>query len=245
MAAVQQRHWWFVARRRILARVIGALGLPPAARVLDAGCGSGGNLALLAGFGRLSAMEYDAPARAAAAALGVCPVSPGRLPDDVPFAAGAFDLICLLDVLEHIDDDGATLRALAARLAPGGRLLVTVPAYAWLWSAHDEAHHHRRRYTAAALARCAAGAGLAVRRLGYFNSLLFPAIAAARLAGRLLGRDGASDAGLPPAPVNAALQAVFAAERHLAPRWLFPFGTSVLAVLEPQRLPQSLAATQA
>lgn len=231
MAAVQARHWWFVARRRILAAVIETLDLPPGARVLDAGCGSGGNLALLARYGALQAMEFDAGARQRACALGFGPVLAGSLPADLPFAEGSFDLVCLLDVLEHVADDAAALQRLREVLVPGGRLLVTVPAYAWLWSAHDEAHHHHRRYTAGRIAVLASAAGLAIERLGYFNTLLFPAIALARLAGRALGRHGTSDARVPSAPVNRWLAAVFGIERRVVPRALFPFGTSVLAVL--------------
>lgn len=234
MAAVQQRHWWFVARRRILQRLIESLRLPPQARILDSGCGSGGNLAMLSRFGRLQAMEFDATAREAAASLSICPVAAGCLPHQLPFDGERYDLICLLDVLEHVDEDGATLAQLARRLRPGGRILVTVPAYGWLWSAHDVAHHHRRRYTASGLRQLAERNGLAVQRLGYFNALLFPAIAAARLLSRWRAKDGASDAAVPSAPVNALLQAIFALERHVVPRWLFPVGTSALAVL---RLP--------
>lgn len=231
MTAVQQRHWWFVARRRILQGLIESLRLPPQALILDSGCGSGGNLAMLSRFGRLQAMECDPTARQAAAALGICPVAAGRLPREVPFADERYDLICLLDVLEHVAEDVAALAQLAQRLRPGGRILVTVPAYGWLWSAHDEAHHHLRRYTASGLRQRAEVAGLVVQRAGYFNALLLPAIAAVRLLGRWCGKNGASDAALPPPPVNAALQALFALERHVVPRCLFPAGTSVLAVL--------------
>ncbi|MBI5255465.1 MAG: methyltransferase domain-containing protein [Burkholderiales bacterium] len=234
MAAVQASHWWFAARRRILARLIPPL-LPDAqAEILEIGCGTGANLALLAGLGRLSAMEYEPEAAALARALGVCPVQPGGLPAPVPFDDGRFALVCLLDVLEHIADDRAALARAARLLAPGGRLLVTVPAYRWLWSAHDTAHQHHRRYTAASLRGVAEAAGLRVQRIGHFNTLLFPLIALARLAQRLRGAADAegSDARLPPAPLNQLLEAVFASERFVLPRVLLPFGVSVLAVLE-------------
>jgi len=149
----------------------------------------------------------------------------------VPFADGSFDLVCLLDVLEHIEDDGAALARAGRLLKAKGRLLVTVPAYAWLWSAHDESHHHRRRYTQGMLKQRAMAAGLEVRRLGYFNSLLFPLIAGTRIARTLAGGAAGSDAALPSPAVNALLTGIFGAERHVIRHGLFPFGTSVMAVL--------------
>lgn len=233
MAAVQAVHWWFAARRRILARVIERLALPPQARLLEIGAGTGANLGMLARFGTLEAMEFDEGARAAAAALGVCPVEAGGLPGPVPFGDSRYDLVCLLDVLEHIAQDGAALARVRALLKPGGRLLVTAPAYRWLWSDHDTAHHHHRRYTAGGLGRLAQDAGLQVQRAGYFNTLLFPPIALARglQAWRGPRPEGASDAALPPPLLNRWLERVFAAERWWLPHAGFPFGVSVLAVL--------------
>ncbi len=232
MAQVQDRHWWFVARRRILDRVITALKLPGDAQILEIGCGPGGNLAMLQGHGQLQALETDPQARELAADLGICPVEAGALPEPLPFPSAAFDLVCLFDVLEHIENDSSALQAVAGLLKPGGRILITVPAYAWLWSAHDEAHHHQRRYTAPSLERVARAAGLVPRRLGYFNTLLFPLIAAIRSLRRLTGKSADSDAALPSPGLNRLLTAIFGFERHLLPLGTFPCGTSVLAVLE-------------
>jgi SAM-dependent methyltransferase len=169
-------------------------------------------------------------ARAWAEARGVVPVADGRLPDGVPFEGEAFDAVLLLDVLEHVEADRASLAALGGRLAPGGRLVVTVPAYRWLWSAHDDANHHVRRYTRAGLVQTAEAAGLRVYEATYYNTLLFPAAAGARLAGRLVGSQGRSGLGIPPPLVNRLLAGVFGAERHLVGRVPLPFGVSVLMV---------------
>ena len=138
------------------------IALPPAPRILEAGCGTGGNLAMLARFGRVSAFEPDGDARHAARAKSTADIRDGRLPDQVPFQPETFDLVAMLDVLEHIDDDVAGLRALCATLQRGGQVLVTVPAFPFLWSRHDELHHHKRRYRKRGLVAAAEAAGLEV-----------------------------------------------------------------------------------
>ncbi len=230
MRELEDRHWWFTGRRRIVAEIIRRLDLPRDARLLDAGCGTGGNLPLLRSFGELVAAEFDAGAAALARARGVCEVVRAGLPDAMPFAAGRFRLITLLDVLEHIDDDAAALRTLGSLLAPDGRLLITVPAFPFLWGPHDEAHHHQRRYRAAGLRALIEQAGLSVQWQSYYNSALFPAVAAVRLLHRARPAGAGDELALPPAPVNAVLEALFAAERHLLGRVPLPFGVSLIAV---------------
>lgn len=229
MNAVENRHWWFTARRMIIDRLIADMRLPRDARILEAGCGTGGNLALLARHGALEAFEYDAEARQLAAAKGVCPIDAGMLPDGVAAPDATYDLVAMLDVLEHVDADTASLATLRNKLAHGGRLLVTVPAMPFLWSRHDELHHHKRRYTKASLSAALAAADLSVDRIGYFNSLLFPLAVAQRLAAKTMGREGPLDA-IPAAPLNRALEAIFASERHLLGRLAFPVGLSLFAV---------------
>lgn len=232
MRELEQVHWWFVARRRILAREIGRLPLPPDARILEAGCGTGGNLELLKRFGQVQAIEPDAESRAYAAELAGVPVQGGFLPGDLPDLGGPLDLIAALDVIEHVDDDAGAVAALGERLKPGGFMVTTVPAYQWLWSEHDAQHHHKRRYTRPAYRRLFDAAGLKVRRATYFNSVLFPPIAAVRVVRSLAGAQGADDERLPSPPVNRTLQALFASEAALLRAFDLPFGVSILLIAQ-------------
>ena len=231
-AAAEDAHWWFVARRRILDRVLDTLKLPADADILEAGCGTGGNLAMLACHGRLRAFEIDDGARKVANKRGVTNVAPGALPEPIPFESEHFDLIAMLDVLEHVADDRGALDNLRERLKPGGRLLLTVPAYMFLWSRHDEINHHQRRYTRRALVRLVRERGYDVRHASYFNTLLFPLVLGVRTLGNLLGRDEGSDLAMPSPPVNQVLTEVFASERHFIPRVTLPFGVSILLVAQ-------------
>jgi SAM-dependent methyltransferase len=231
MAELDDRHWWFVARRQILRSLIAREVRPPkGARILEIGCGTGHNLAMLSEFGSVEASELDAGARALAQSRLGRKVAAAALPDLSMFKAKSFDLIALLDVLEHVDNDATALAAIRTRLKVGGKLLVTVPANRWMWSAHDAAHHHHRRYTRRALRQAAEQAGFQTSLLSYFNTLLFPPIAAARLAGKLIGRESADDS-IPPGPVNGVLRTVFGLEAALVGRLPMPFGVSLVAIL--------------
>lgn len=232
MAELDARHWWYRARREVLAALIARrIGPPPDARILEVGCGTGHNLAMLGQFGTVEAVEMDPAARAVAAKRLDRPVVDARLPE-LSGITGGYHLVAALDVVEHVADDRAALAALASRLAPGGRLLITVPAHPWMWSAHDEVNHHQRRYTKATLRAAIAEAGLRLEWLGWLNSLLFPLAAASRIAGRLTGKQDSDDT-LPPAPVNALFERVFGLERYAIGRLPLPVGVSLAAVISP------------
>jgi SAM-dependent methyltransferase len=234
MAEIDRDHWWFVGRRKILTALIERFRPKQGPlKILEVGCGTGSNIAMLQQFGAVDAIEPDDHARAFAAQRTGLPIKGGYLPN-VPLEDNYYDLIVLLDVLEHIPDDVAALTALRSKLAPGGRLLLAVPAMPSLWSGHDVAHHHQRRYTAHMLEAAVRAAGFRRLHRAAFNSLLLPAIVGVRLLNRMLGRKGGDEDRLPPRPVNRLLGVLFGAERHVAVRGLFPAGVSLALVAEAE-----------
>jgi len=230
MAELDDRHWWYRARREILADLIRReVPMPAKARILEIGCGTGHNLEMLGRLGRVDALELDDEARAIAEKrLGRKAMS-APLPELAGVKDKHYDLIGAFDVIEHIDDDAAAIASISAKLRKGGRFVMTVPAHQWMWSAHDVVNHHKRRYSKRGLKRLIEGSPLRLEKIGYFNSLLFPLALAERFASRLRGKDDA-DVKLPPAPLNAALERAFAAERHLVGRLPLPPGLSLFAV---------------
>jgi SAM-dependent methyltransferase len=161
----------------------------------------------------------------------------GRI-ESTPLRAASCDAALALDVIEHVDDDAAALAEAARVVRPGGFVLATVPALPSLWGNQDVVSHHKRRYTRRSLADAFARARLPLTWISYFNTALFPAVAAVRWSRRLLGRDGASasdfESGRPGA-VNELLERVFAAERHLVGRVRLPAGVSLIAVARVRR----------
>lgn len=234
MAAHDSTHWWYRARRDILADYLTRYAaLPADARILEIGCGTGHNLPMLSGFGRVEAIEIDPAARAIAGERLGRPVGDAPLPALPGVERGAYDLVAVLDVVEHIEDDVAALKAMGGLLKPGGKILIAVPAHQWMWSAHDVVNHHHRRYSKATLAAAIERAGLRAKKLTYFNSLLFPLAAAARLAGRMTGRDDSDDSP-PPKPLNTAFETIFRLERHLVGRLPMTPGVSIVTLAEPR-----------
>jgi SAM-dependent methyltransferase len=241
----QDWHWWFRGRQEILETVL-RRRLPPGERRVIASVGSGppSGMAWLSPFagagGVVVGLDAD-PSGGLRASLSR--PEEQRTPGNVRLVLSRLespavrpascDAVLALDVLEHLDDDAAGLRAAAALVAPGGLLLVTVPALPALWGQQDVVSQHRRRYTRATLLSLFQRAGVERPRLTYFNSLLFLPIAAVRLARRLTPGKGEPasdfDSGKP-GLVNDQLRRLFSAERHLVDRLSLPIGVSLMAV---------------
>jgi len=225
---IENAHWWFRARRRILLDRLMKLVSPGGGNlVVEIGCATGGNLAALARHYGVLGIEPDAGAADRAREKSGAEVIVGGLPEcaaSVPPAAAA--VLCL-DVLEHVEDDTGSLERLYAAMRPGAVLLVTVPAGPGLFSAHDRALGHRRRYARSELAGKLSSAGFEVSFISHFNTLLFPA---AWLWRKIRGdRGGGTDLAVPPAPLNWLLGRVFGIERLLLRAARLPVGLSLLA----------------
>jgi SAM-dependent methyltransferase len=231
LAGVQKQHWWYAARRTILQRVLERVvreGVP-SGTLYDLGCGVGANLPVLEKFGPTVGVDFSPEAVAFCHEQGFV----GARQADLNSLEGLDDdsgsIIVLADVIEHLDDEALCLHAAHRALAPGGALIVTVPAFMFLWGPSDEIVHHRRRYTAAQLRRVIEPL-FEIEHLTYFNMLLFGLVSVGRLVERVLKRGGDEGAGIPGQGVNTLLRNIFAAEAHAVTKARLPFGVSILCI---------------
>jgi SAM-dependent methyltransferase len=239
MLDLDEGHWWFAGRRRIVRGELERLPLPSPGELLDVGCGSGRNLVELARFGTVAGVEISPQAAAVATRRGVGDVRVGPV-ESLTWDDGVFDLVACLDVLEHTPDDHVTLCELRRVTRPGGFLLLTVPAYQALWSAHDVLSGHFRRYRKRTLVAAVTNAGWRLDRLSAFNALLLAPAAVVRLAQRR--RTGPppgrrSELELTPPWLNWALEQPLRVEAAVLRRGRrLPVGLSLLAVARNPRL---------
>lgn len=239
MGKTQDTHWWFAARRSILRGVLTHLAKDYGSRrlrILEVGCGPGTNLRLLAAFGTVVGLDacdlsIDLAGRALAdrndegARIRLVR---GAFPECIPNAVEteSFDLVCMLDVLEHIERDDEALWGANRCLVKDGSLILTVPACPALFGPHDEVQGHYRRYGLEEIATKIRNAGFDVEYASYMNVLLFPLMAVSRAVSRFTGRPMGTKC--PPRPMNVFFRTLFAAERFCFPRFRFPFGGSIL-----------------
>ncbi|HET6341620.1 MAG TPA: class I SAM-dependent methyltransferase [Gemmatimonadota bacterium] len=243
-ADLEESHWWFSARRRIMRALIERI-LPPSREslIIDVGCGTGANIASLANdYACIGIDPSEVAIGLARARFPSVEFRVGSAPADLGESAQEADLFLLLDVLEHVEDDFAQFSAVASAARAGALILITVPADPSLWSEHDVSHGHYRRYEPDRLEMIWQDLPLRVRLMSYFNARLYPVIRAVREAGRILGRaSGARETDLfqPPAPINGLLETIFAGERRRLVELLegsresgYRRGVSLIAVLE-------------
>jgi len=224
---VEKEHWWYRARTEILLRYLEhRLKGRRDVRILDIGCGTGALLEALAGRYQAAGVEPSERAVAFCRARGLSMVRKGTPETYLPDQPA--DVATMFDVLEHIPDDTGTLRRVHGFLNPGGHLLLTVPAYRFLWSPQDDIVHHQRRYTARPLRKVVEAAGFTVLHMTYFNSILFPAAVIRRLTSRVVPERPLRDLEVPNPVLNRCLYAVFSLERHAVPFARLPFGLSLL-----------------
>jgi SAM-dependent methyltransferase len=222
-------HWWFRGRRRVLFHLIDRHLKQPGGPVLDLGCGVGTHLADLGRYGVVTGADASPSALAYCRRNFTGPLDRVLLPHLPLYRSGHFGLVAMFDVLEHIEADGEALMEVFRILAPGGLLALTVPAFPFLWSHHDKAHHHFRRYRKAGLRALLGRAGFRILRISYANFFLFPAMVLARKGLPQPSSDAPILAG-GGGPLGRCLEAVFAFERHLIGHLPLPAGGSLLAL---------------
>jgi len=229
---IQKKHWWFVTKKKIVLDTINRhLSKHADIKVLDIGCGSGLMLNALEDVGQTYGMDMSDEAINFSKEIFNGKVAKGVLPNQIPYEENFFDLITALDVIEHVDQDIDSLMAIRSRLTSGGKAIITVPAYMFLWSSFDELNEHKRRYTLSELNSKLVQAGFTVEKMSYFNTLLFPAVFVVRMLNNVLKRDGASDVDMPSRPVNYVLEKIFGIEKYLLKFINLPFGVSIIAVV--------------
>jgi SAM-dependent methyltransferase len=237
---LEETHWWFRGRAHLILSLLRRLKVPPSAAILEAGCSAGPLMRRLhgAGYTNITGIDLseDAIRRCHAGGLTNTAVMDATNPR---YADDSFDFLIASDVLEHIADEEAALRNWLRLLKPGGRLLVCVPAFMFLWSDHDAVNHHLRRYTSKSLRAALNRAGFAIDRAGYWNFSLFFPVAAVRLLQRALARsDGQKRGQLRPSAslVNAGLYTLLRVENQLVLNSCpFPFGVSTFAIASRRR----------
>ncbi|MFH0989454.1 MAG: class I SAM-dependent methyltransferase [bacterium] len=230
---IETKHWWFVARQQIIKALLSRkLRLSKSSPVLDVGCGTGALLEMFSeqytAYGTDTsplAIEFCRKRGLANAILGTL--------DDLPNPELRYDLIAALDVIEHLEDDRGLLLQINTLLKPDGALILTVPAYQWMWSSHDDLNHHKRRYTKPQLQHLLASTGYSIDFISYYNTLLFPAAVATRLFERASKQHSDAALSMPGAFLNSTLTSIFSFERHLLRYSSLPFGLSIIALAHP------------
>ena len=224
---IEESHWWFQGKRELLETLLE--DVRPGARLLDLGCGTGGMLRRWMARASCAGVDRSPLALRICRSKGFESVVRAEL-QKPPFRPGTFDVVLILDVLEHLEDDLGFLSSAATLCAPCGRLVISVPAFQALWSRHDETFQHRRRYRLQQLATLVERAGLVPERLTYTNALVFPLAAPWRMLTQRVGLAPRHDFFTLPGPLNRVLVRAYQLEARILRRWDLPFGLSAVVV---------------
>jgi SAM-dependent methyltransferase len=228
----EEDYWWFIGRRKIIFDQIARLPLhPEKSLILDAGCGTGFITKLLSTYGKTFGIEVSEEGLLFCKSRNLKNLVRGNIQNS-PFTAHRFDLITLLDLLEHLDEDVQVLREMYRICKEGGYLLIFVPAYAFLWSGEDVVSQHRRRYTAKELLNKVQESGFLVKKLSYVNTFLFPVIFSLITFNKFFRPDTLFKSNLKPLPIflNKILAQILKSESFFLRKINFPFGTSLLCL---------------
>jgi SAM-dependent methyltransferase len=239
MYLLEETNWWYSGRRWLILKAVGQLHKrfsDKSMRILDAGCGTGINLRYLQTYGDAYGLDISKEALEFSRIRGLSPLICGSV-DKLPLKKEFFDLVVALDVIEHIQDDVSAIRELNRVLRHDGCLIVTVPAFQFLWSNHDLAVHHKRRYTRSDLRDLLQRGGFIVERATYWNFLLFLPVAAMRLLKRATPSEQNKQTDLAelPAPINKILMGLLWVENSILGWFDLPFGVSVMCVCRKPR----------
>ena len=233
MDEVEGLHWWFVGRRAILGSflrgILERIGSPQSAiRILDVGCGTGANIAMLSAYGEAEGVDVSDDALEFCRRKGL-KVQKG-LAETLPFADETFDLTTALDVVEHLDDDIAGLKEMYRVTRNGGYSLIFVPAFMWLWGVQDDISNHRIRYTKKQIVERLRAAGYEIERATYANWTFFAPILGGRTIMRITGIKPESENNITVSALNGVFGKLFGAERFWLRNFNFPFGVSIVVV---------------
>ena len=233
MNRVENSHWWYVGRRAILEsfleRIVSQIrNSHSAIRILDVGCGTGGNLEMLEKFGAAEGVDVSADALEFCRSKGL--TAHRGLAEKLPFADKSFDVVTALDVVEHLDDDVAGLTEMFRVLKPGGKTLIFVPAFMWLWGVQDDVSNHRIRYTKKQIVERLKKAGFVIERATYANITFFAPILGGRTLMKLTGIKPESENNVNISALNGVFGKIFGAEKLWLKSLNFPFGVSIVVV---------------
>jgi len=233
----EQFYWWHVGRRDILNFFLKKFLNKKGIQILEIGCGTGGNLEILSNLGEVTGLDVSKYALDFCRKRGVNNLVLGRA-EKTNFPSESFDLILMLDVLEHIKDDKKAIGETRRILKEGGYFLVTVPAYQFIWSEHDEILGHYRRYSISDFSKKLEEAGFDIIKISYFVSLLFPVILGYRILRKILFPKSKKNTAyvVLPKPINNFFIYLLKLEGLLLKYFNLPFGTSILCIAQkPKR----------